>query len=60
MLEYLSSQDKRTEKITAIDKIGVKRSKADKIMGLYEELFQLRESNLSRDLVGMEEVKTRL
>ena len=60
MLEYLSSQDKRTEKITAIDKIGVKRSKADKIMGLYEELFLLRESNLSRDLVGMEEVKTRL
>lgn len=60
MLEYLSMQTKRSEKISAIDKIGVKRSKADKIMALYEELFSLRESNLSRDLVGMEEVKTRL
>lgn len=60
MLEYLSMQTKRSEKISEIDKIGVKRSKADKIMALYEELFSLRESNLSRDLVGMEEVKTRL
>ena len=60
MLEYLSSQTKRTEKLEAIDKIGVKRSKADKTMGIFEELFHIRESNLNRDLVGMEEVKTRL
>ena len=51
---------KRQEKLDEIEEIGVKRSKADKITAMYEDLFDLRVSALKRDLVGMEEVKTRL
>ena len=51
---------KRQEKLDEIDKIGVKRSKAEKITAMFEDLFDLRVGNLNRDLVGMEEVKTRL
>lgn len=29
-------------------------------MSMFEDLFDLRETGLKRDLVGMEEVKTRL
>lgn len=51
---------KRQDKIKEIDKIGVSRSKADTITGMFEDLFDLRTAGLKRDLVGMEEVKTRL
>ena len=51
---------KRQEKIGEIEKIGVSRSKADTITEKFEDLFDLRATNLTRDLVGMEEVKTRL
>lgn len=51
---------KRQEKLDEIDKVGVSRRKADQITGMFEELFDLRATALSRDLVGMEEVKTRL
>ena len=51
---------KRQDKIAEIEKIGVSRSKADTITAMFEELFNLRASGLKRDLVGMEEVKTRL
>jgi len=51
---------KRSEKLSAIESIGVSRRKADKITELFEELFEIRETALRRDLVGMEEVKTRL
>ena len=60
MLEYLASMTKRQEKLNEIDKVGVSRSKADTIIGMFEELFDLRSVGLTRDLVGMEEVKTRL
>ena len=51
---------KRHEKIDQIDKTGVNCRKAENIMSFFEELFELRHSTLERDLVGMEEVKTRL
>ena len=60
MLEYLSSMTKRCAKINQIEKVDEIRQKADRIMDYYEELFELRQSALERDLVGMEEVKTRL
>ena len=60
MLEYLATMTKRQEKIDEIDKIGISRSKADTITEKFEELFDLRSNALKRDLVGMEEVKTRL
>ena len=60
MLDYLSSMTKRQEKLNEIDKVGVSRSKADTIINMFEDLFDLRSVGLMRDLVGMEEVKTRL
>lgn len=60
MLDYLSSMTKRQEKLNEIDKVGVSRSKADTIITMFEELFDLRTVGLKRDLVGMEEVKARL
>ena len=51
---------KRCAKINQIEKVDEIRQKADRIMDYYEELFELRQSALERDLVGMEEVKTRL
>ena len=60
MLEYLSNMTKRNEKINEIEQIGVSRSKAEKTIDKFIELFDLRSHTLERDLVGMEEVKTRL
>ena len=60
MLEYLSNMTKRNEKINEIEQIGVSRSKAEKTIDKFMELFDLRSHTLERDLVGMEEVKTRL
>ena len=60
MLEYLAAMAKRHDKINEIDNVGISRSKADAIMEKFEELFDLRTMSLQRDLVGMEEVKTRL
>ena len=60
MLEYLAAMAKRHDKITEIDNVGISRSKADSIIEKFEELFDLRTMALQRDLVGMEEVKTRL
>ena len=51
---------KRQDKIEEIRNVGIKRSKADAIMEKFEELFDFRTMSLQRDLVGMEEVKTRL
>ena len=60
MLEYLSTMTKRHEKIDQIEKTGISRRKAERIMSYFEELFEMRSTNLNRDLVGMEEVKQRL
>ena len=60
MLEYLSNMTKRNEKINEIEQIGVSRSKAAKTIDKFIELFDLRSHTLERDLVGMEEFKTRL
>ena len=60
MLEYLSNMTKRNEKINEIEQIGVSRSKAEKTIDKFMELFDLRSHTLERDLVVMEEVKTRL
>jgi hypothetical protein len=53
MLEYLSNVTKRKEKIDEIDRIGVHRSKAEKTIDMYIELFDLRSNTLQRDLAGM-------
>jgi hypothetical protein len=46
MLEYLSNMTKRNEKINEIEKIGVCRSKAEKTIDKFIELFDLRSHTL--------------